>query len=57
MTEKEKLNQKRFDLAEREFHSMDEAEIIDLLITSVYNKMSDKIVKIVWNDLFSEKGN
>ena len=31
----DELKQKRFELAEREFHSMDEGEIIDLLITSV----------------------
>ena len=48
----DELKQKRFDLAEREFHSMDEGEIIDLLITSVYNKMSDKAVRKLHEDIF-----
>ena len=49
----DELKQKRFELAEREFHSMDEAEIIDLLITSVYNKMSDKAVRKLHKDIFT----
>tara|TARA_Y100000401_G_scaffold62511_1_gene49659 strand:+ start:69 stop:284 length:216 start_codon:yes stop_codon:yes gene_type:complete len=49
----DELKQKRFELAEREFHSMDEMEIIDLLITSVYNKMSDKAVRKLHKDIFT----
>jgi guanylate kinase len=49
----DELKQKRFELAEREFHSMDEGEIIDLLITFVYNKMSDKAVKKLHRDIFT----
>ena len=40
----DELKQKRFELAEREFHSMDEAEIIDLLLMYVYEKMDDETV-------------
>ena len=49
------LKQKRFELAEREFHSMDEAEIIDLLLTFVYNDMSDEAVIKLHNDIFAER--
>ena len=49
----DELKQKRFELAEREFHSMDEGEIIDLLITFVYNKMDDKAVRKLHKDIFT----
>jgi hypothetical protein len=49
----DELKQKRFELAEREFHSMDESEIIDLLITFVYNKMDDKAVRKLHEDIFT----
>ena len=49
----DELKQKRFELAEREFHSMDESEIIDLLITFVYNKMDDKAVRKLHKDIFT----
>ena len=48
----DELKQKRFELAEREFHSMDESEIIDLLITFVYDKMDDKAVMKLHKDIF-----
>tara|TARA_R100001594_G_scaffold146465_2_gene197903 strand:- start:18 stop:419 length:402 start_codon:yes stop_codon:yes gene_type:complete len=38
------LKEKRYALAERELDSMDSAELIDLLLTAVYNKMSDDAV-------------
>ena len=47
------LKQKRFELAEREFHTMDEGEIIDLLLTFVYNKMDDKAVRKLHKDIFT----
>jgi len=53
--DKDDLKQKRFELAEREFHSMDEAEIIDLLLTFVYNKMDDKAVEVLHNDIFAKR--
>ena len=49
----DELKQKRFELAEREFHSMDESEVIDLLITFVYNKMDDKAVRKLHKDIFT----
>ena len=49
------LKQKRFELAERELHSMDEAEIIDLLLTFVYNDMSDETVVKLHDDIFAER--
>jgi len=49
----DELKQKRFELAEREFHSMDESEMIDLLITFVYNKMDDKAVRKLHEDIFT----
>ena len=49
------LKQKRFELAEREFHSMDEAEIIDLLLMYVYNDMSDETVIKLHNDIFAKR--
>jgi len=49
------LKQKRFELAEREFHSMDEAEIIDLLLMYVYEKMDDEAVELLHNDIFAER--
>ena len=49
----DELKQKRFELAEREFHSMDESEIIDLLITFVYDKMDDKAVRKLHKDIFT----
>lgn len=51
----DELKQKRFELAEREVHSMDEAEIIDLLLTFVYNDMSDETVIKLHNDIFAER--
>ena len=49
----DELKQKRFELAEREFHSMDESEIIDLLLTFVYNKMDNKAVRKLHEDIFT----
>ena len=49
----DELKQKRFELAEREFHSMDESELIDILLTFVYNKMDDKAVRKLWKDIFT----
>ena len=49
----DELKQKRFELAEREFHGMDESEIIDLLLTTVYNEMSDKAVTKLHKDIFT----
>ena len=49
------LKQKRFELAEREFHSMDEAEIIDLLLMDVYEKMDNEAVELLHNDIFAER--
>ena len=49
----DELKQKRFELAEREFHTMDEGEIIDLLLTFVYNKMDDKAVRKLHKDIFT----
>ncbi len=49
----DELKQKRFELAEREFHGMDESEIIDLLLTFVYNKMDDKAVRKLHEDIFT----
>ena len=49
----DELKQKRFELAEREFHAMDESEIIDLLIKFVYNKMDDKAVRKLHRDIFT----
>lgn len=49
----DELKQKRFELAEREFHTMDESEVIDLLITFVYNKMDDKAVRKLHKDIFT----
>ena len=49
----DELKQKRFELAEREFYGMDESEIIDLLLTFVYNKMDDKAVRKLWKDIFT----
>ena len=49
----DELKQKRFELAEREFHSMDESEIIDLLIKFVYNKTDDKAVRKLHKDIFT----
>lgn len=40
----DELKQKRFELAEREYQNMEETELIDLLIRSVYNEMSDEAV-------------
>ena len=51
----DELKQKRFELAEREFHSMDEAEIIDLLLMYVYEKMDDEAVELLHNDIFAER--
>ena len=51
----DELKQKRFELTEREVHSMDEAEIIDLLLTFVYNDMSDETVIKLHNDIFAER--
>ena len=42
--EEVELKNKRYELAEREYESMDSSEIIDLLLTTVYNKMSDSTV-------------
>ena len=52
---KNELKQKRFELAEREFHLMDEAEIIDLLLMYVYEKMDDKAVRLLHNDIFARE--
>ena len=49
----DELKQKRFELAEREFHAMDESEMIDLLIKFVYNKMDDKAVRKLHKDIFT----
>ena len=49
----DELKQKRFELAEREFYGMDESEIIDLLLTFVYNKMDDKAVRKLHKDIFT----
>ena len=46
---------KEIELAEREFHSMDEAEIIDLLLMYVYEKMDDEAVELLHNDIFAER--
>ena len=51
----DELKQQRFELAEREFHSMDEAEIIDLLLMYVYEKMDDEAVELLHNDIFAER--
>ena len=50
----DELKQKRFELAEREFPSM-EAEIIDLLLMYVYEKMDDEAVELLHNDIFAER--
>ena len=42
--EEVELKNKRYALAEREYESMDSSEIIDLLLTTVYNKMSNNTV-------------
>ena len=52
---KEDLKQKRFELAEREFHGMGEGEVIDLLLTFVYNEMSDETVTQLHDDIFAER--
>ena len=49
----DELKQKRFELAEREFHAMDESEMIDLLIKFVYNKIDDKAVRKLHKDIFT----
>ncbi len=51
----DELKQKRFELAEREFHSMDEAEIIDLLLMYVYEKMDDETVLKLHDDIFAKR--
>ena len=52
---KEDLKQRRFELAEREYHSMEESEVIDLLLTFVYNDMSDETVEKLHDDIFAER--
>ncbi len=49
------LKQKRFELAEREYQGMEESEVIDLLLTFVYNDMSDETVEKLHDDIFAER--
>ena len=49
---KEDLKQKRFELAEREYQGMEESEVIDLLLTFVYNDMSDEAVIKLYEEIF-----
>ena len=51
MTDKEiEIKEKKYILAEREYKSMGSLEIINLLLTTVYNKMSDETVLKLWED-------
>ena len=49
------LKQKRFELSEREYQGMEESEGIDLLLTFVYNAMSDEGVAQLHDDIFAER--
>ena len=49
----DELKQKRFELAEKEARTMHESELIDILLTFVYNKMDDKAVRKLWKDIFT----
>ena len=49
----DELKQKRFELAEREYLNMSESEMINLLITSVYDDMSDEAVLKLYDDIMS----
>ena len=52
---KEDLKQKRFELAEREYCSMEASEVIDRLVTFVYNKIKDETVEKLHDDIFAER--
>ena len=49
----DELKQKRVELAEREYLNMSESEMINLLITSVYDDMSDEAVLKLYDDIMS----
>jgi|TARA_Y100000361_G_scaffold54052_1_gene47205 hypothetical protein len=55
MTKEESLKQKRFELAEREYQGMEGDEVVDLLLTFVYNDMSDETVVKLHDDIFAER--
>ena len=44
------LKSKRYKLAEREYENLDSSEVIDLLLSTVYNKMSDRSINKLWED-------
>jgi hypothetical protein len=44
------LKDKRYKLAEREYESLEASECIDLLLSTVYNKMSDSTVNKLWEE-------
>ena len=45
------LKDKRYKLAEREYESLEASEGIDLLLSTVYNKMSDSTVTKLWESI------
>ena len=45
------LKDKRYKLAEREYESLEASECIDLLLSTVYNKMSDITVNKLWEEI------
>ena len=55
MTKEEELKQKRFELAEREYQGMEETEVINLLLTFVYNDMKDETVAKLHDNIFAER--
>jgi len=44
------LKSKRYKLAEREYENLDPSEVIDLLLTTVYNKMSGGYINKLWEE-------
>ena len=46
------LKDKRYKLAEREYEGMGASEGIELLLSTVYNKMSDSTVNKLYEDVF-----
>ena len=47
----DELKDKRYKLAEREYESLEASEGIDLLLSTVYNKMSDSTVTKLWESI------
>ena len=45
------LKDKRYKLAEREYESLEASEGIDLLLSTIYNKMSDSTVNKLWESI------